>query len=445
MSTMTTQSPESQQTGTPTSDLATLAAAVRAAQRRFGSVAGDRRSAVLRHLASLLEEREEQLLEANRLDLEAAESSGLAGPLLKRLGLSPSKLQTLREGVLQLAEGEDPIGRVRRRTELDDGLQLTQVESPLGVLLIIFESRPEAVIQIGSLALRTGNGVILKGGSEALHSNRALVACLRDALAAEGLPADAIAGVEGREAVRDLLELDHHIDLVIPRGSGSLVRSIQSSTRIPVLGHAEGICHLFLDAAADPAAAAHLAVDGKCGYPAACNATETLLVHVGFLPHLKGVGAALTAAGVQIKADSRALAHLPGAAPSTEKDWSQEWGDLTLSVRVVDSFEDAVDHIHRYGSAHTDAIVTEDEVAAERFLREVDSASVFANVSTRFADGYRYGLGAEVGIATGRIHARGPVGVDGLLTTRWLLRGAGQAAGDYGPGKKAFTHRQLAV
>ncbi len=423
----------------------TLAASVRKAQRSFGSSRGEQRSAVLLRLATILVDREASLLQANRRDLEAADESGLTGTLLKRLALTPEKLATLREGVLQLAAQEDPLGRALRRTELDDGLLLTQVASPLGVLLIIFESRPDAVIQIGSLALRTGNGVILKGGSEALHSNRALVDCLRQALEEEGQPADAVVGIEGRQAVAELLALDHHIDLVIPRGSGKLVRSIQSSTRIPVLGHAEGICHLYLDASADPAMAARLAVDGKCSYPSACNATETLLVHHAFLPHLAKIGEALATEGVKIQADDRSHPHIAGAQLAHESAWTTEWGDLTLGVRVVDSLEEAIDHIHRYGSAHTDAIVTEDDLAAERFLQEVDSASVFANASTRFADGFRYGLGAEVGIATGRIHARGPVGVDGLLTTRWLLRGEGQTTGDYGPGKRAFTHRQLAV
>ena len=423
--------------------LEALAAAVRNAQRSFGSARGGQRSAVLRRLASILEEREAALLRANRRDLEAAEETGLTGTLLKRLALTPEKLETLRAGVLQLAAQEDPIGRALRRTELDDGLVLTQVASPLGVLLIIFESRPDAVIQIGSLALRTGNGVILKGGSEALYSNRALVECLRRALEEEGQPADAVVGIEGRQAVADLLALDHHIDLVIPRGSGKLVRSIQSSTRIPVLGHAEGICHLYLDASADPATAARLAVDGKCTYPSACNATETLLVHEAFLPHLAEVSEALTARGVSLRGDDRSLPHLAGASLAHETDWATEWGDLTLGVRVVDSLDEAIDHIHRYGSAHTDAIVARDELAAERFLQEVDSASVFSNASTRFADGFRYGLGAEVGIATGRIHARGPVGVDGLLTTRWLLRGEGQATDDYGPGKRTFKHRRL--
>lgn len=426
-------------------DMRDVARRVRHAQRALGSASGEARSRVLRRLAGLLAEREADLLAANQRDLEAAERDGLAGPLLKRLGLTPAKLATLREGAEQLAAQPDPIGAPLRKTELDDGLELTQVQSPLGVLLIIFESRPDAVIQIGSLALRTGNGVLLKGGSEATHSNRALVGCLRDALAAEGFDPDAVAGVEGREAVAALLDLDELIDLVIPRGSGELVRSIQTASRIPVLGHAEGVCHLYLDAAADPAMAAKLAVDGKCDYPSACNATETLLVHQGFLPHLAAVGQALVDQGVTLRADDRARAQLPQAEPATDADWRAEYGDLILAVRVVDDLDQALEHIATHGSSHTESIVTADAEAAARFLREVDSAAVFHNASTRFADGYRFGLGAEVGIATGRIHARGPVGAEGLLTTRWLLRGQGQAAADYGPGKRAFTHKRLPV
>jgi len=427
-------------------DLDTVARSVRAAQRRLGAAPAEDRTAVLRRLAALLVEHEDDLLAANRRDLDAAEATGLAAPLARRLALSPAKLATLREGVEQLAASPDPLGRVVTRRELDEGLVLEQVKSPLGVLLIIFESRPDAVIQIGSLALRSGNGVLLKGGSEAVHSNRALVSCLRDALEAEGLPPDAVVGIEGREAVARLLDLDQHIDLVIPRGSGALVRSIQESTRIPVLGHAEGICHLYLDAAADPAMAAHLAVDGKCDYPAACNATETLLVHRDFLPHLRPVGEALLEAGVELRADDEALGHLPEGPltrPAGDDDGAVEYGDLILAVCTVGSLDEAIDFIHRHGSAHTDAVCTEDEATARRFLATVDSASVFWNASTRFADGYRYGLGAEVGISTGRIHARGPVGVEGLLTTRWLLTGHGQGAGDYGPGKRSFTHREL--
>ena len=423
----------------------TAARAVRGAQRRLASAGGEARSRVLRRLATLLRDEAEELVAANRRDLEAAETDRLAPALLHRLELSPAKLSTLVEGVETLAAAADPIGRVLRRTELDDGLVLRQVASPIGVLLVIFESRPDAAIQIGSLALRSGNGVLLKGGSEARRSNRALVECMRRALAGEGLPPEALAGVEGRGEVAELLEHDELIDLVIPRGSGELVRAIQSATRIPVLGHAEGICHLYLDAAADPEMARRLAVDAKCDYPAACNAIETLLVHRDFLPRLPGVAAALVEAGVELRADAEAMEHCPGAVAAGEGDGATEYGDLTLAVRTVGSLVEAVDHIHRFGSAHTDAIVSDDPEARRRFLDTVDSASVFANASTRFADGFRYGLGAEVGISTGRIHARGPVGVEGLLTTRWLLEGAGQGAADYGPGKRSFSHRRLPI
>lgn len=426
-------------------ELESLAHEVRGAQRELGKASGAQRSRALRHLADLLEQRQSQILVANCADLEAARLAGLTGPLLDRLEITPAKIANLCRGVRQLAEQPDPLGQVTRRTELDEGLELTRVSSPLGVLLIIFESRPDAVIQIGSLALRTGNGALLKGGSEAKESNRVLARCLADALVETDLPGAALSLIEGRRAVRELLELDQLIDLVIPRGSGELVRSIQDSTRIPVLGHAEGICHLYLDRSADPAMATHLAVDGKCDYPAACNATETLLVHEDFLPRLPQVGRALLEAGVVLRADSRARTYLPAAEAATDADWQTEWGDLTLGIKTVSSLDEAIDHIHRFGSAHTEAIVTDDTSTAERFLRQVDAASVFHNASTRFADGYRYGLGAEVGISTGRIHARGPVGVEGLTTYRWLLRGRGQAAADYGPNKRRFSHRPLEI
>lgn len=424
-------------------DTAAMAAKARAAQRRLGAAPGAVRTAVLETLAKLLEKRADALVAANAEDLARAHAEDLAAPLLSRLKLDAAKLATLVEGVRQLAAQPDPIGQPVRRTKLDDGLVLTQVRAPLGVLLVIFESRPDAAIQIGSLALRAGDAVLLKGGREAASSNQALIGCLRDALATHGLDPDAIAFVPGREEAQALLAEDEHIDLVIPRGSGELVRSIQQSTRIPVLGHAEGVCHLYLDEAADPEMARRLAVDGKCDYPSACNATETLLVHPSFLPKLPALGAALQEAGVELRACEWSLPQLEGATPASEDDWGTEYGDLVLAVRVVDDLAGAVEHIHRYGSGHTDAICTEDESAARAFLGAVDSASVFWNASTRFADGYRYGLGAEVGISTGRIHARGPVGVEGLLTTRWLLVGEGQVAAEYSSGERSFTHQAM--
>jgi len=422
-----------------------MAEAARRAQRRLGSVPPATRDRVLERLSTLLAERRGALVDENRRDLEQAEADGVAAPLLGRLELSDSKLTTLIEGVDKLAQDRDLLGREVRKTELDENLVLSQVRSPIGVLLIIFESRPDAVIQIGSLALRSGNSVLLKGGAEALRSNRALIGCLRDAVAAEGLDADAVQEVEDRRAAQALLEHDRLIDLVIPRGSNELVRAIQAATKIPVLGHADGVCHLYLDSSADLETAVRLAVDSKCDYPSACNAVETLLVHRDFLPRFGPVARILTEAGVELRADREARAFCPQAVAVAEDDWGREYGALILAIRTVGDLDEAIDHIHHYGSAHTDAIVAADPEAQRRFLNNVDSASVFANASTRFADGFRYGLGAEVGISTGRIHARGPVGVEGLLTTRWLLEGSGQIVGEYGPGKRALTHRPLPV
>ncbi len=421
-----------------------LAQATRSASRTLAAADGSARDRALSALSHQLSTREDEILNANQRDLTAASQDGLDAHLLARLKLTSGKLKGLRDGIDQLIGQGDPIGSPLRKTQLDDGLILTQVTSPLGVLLVIFESRPDAVIQIGGLALRTGNGLILKGGREARHSNAILVDCLRTALGEAGLPPAAIAGVEGREAVHELLECDGEIDLVIPRGSASLVRNIQSNSRIPVMGHADGICHLYIDAEASLEMAIRVAVDGKCDYPAACNATESMLVHRAFLPQLRALGDALSDAGVELKADPDASEVLTQSQPATDADGATEYGNLTLSVRVVDGLDEAIARIHQFGSGHTESIVTENPDTASSFLASVDSASVFHNASTRFADGYRYGLGAEVGISTGRIHARGPVGADGLLNTRWLLRGRGQIAADYsGPDARSYQHRAL--
>ena len=416
--------------------------AARRAQRGLAAAGMETRTEVLRRLERLLRERQSELIAANKLDLEAPEAGDLPGPILKRLALSPTKLETLREGVRVLIDNPDPVGRPLLRRELDDGLVLEQVRVPIGVLLIVFESRPDAVIQIGSLALRTGNAVLMKGGSEALHSNRALTDLLREAVTEAGADPDVVQNIESREAVTDLLEMDEYIDLVIPRGSAELVRSIKSNSRIPVLGHADGICHVFVDAAADPDMAVRVTLDAKTDYVAVCNAAETLLLHRDF-PAGAAVVQSLLDAGVEIRGDEEVRAMAPGVIAARADDYGYEFGDLTIAARVVDGLEAAIDHIHTYGSAHTDTIVTEDAEAARRFLDTVDASSVFWNASTRFADGFRYGLGAEVGIATGRVHARGPMGAEGLFTTKWLLSGNGHVVGDYGPGKRSYTHRDL--
>lgn len=422
-----------------------LAAATRAGQRSLAAAGAERRSSVLSTLAGLLAQRRAALLDANRIDLELARESGLAAALVSRLELSDRKLDGLIDGVQTLAAGEDPVGRTLERTEIDNGLMLRKVSSPIGVLLVIFESRPDAAIQIGSLAIRSANGAILKGGKEALHSNRALLSCLRDALEAHAIEAAAIQPVETREAVAQLLRYENLIDLVIPRGSNQLVRQIQESTRIPVLGHADGICHLYVDSAADLAMATRIAIDSKCNYPAACNAIETMLVHRDFLPQLPALCDELSANGVELRGDEAIRAVCSQAAAASDQDWGTEHGALILNLRAVAGIDEAIAHIHRFGSAHTDAIVSADPERRQYFLDHVDSASVFANASTRFADGYRYGLGAEVGISTSRLHARGPVGVEGLATTRWLLEGNGQTVAEYGPGRRQYTHRRLPV
>ncbi len=420
------------------------AQAARTAQRKLSSAEAGTRTEVLRNLERLLKVKEAELLAANKLDLEAPGADDLPGPILKRLALSPAKMQTLREGVRVLIGNPDSVGTPLLRRELDEGLVLEQVRVPIGVLLIVFESRPDAVIQIGSLALRTGNAVLMKGGSEALHSNRALTDLLREAVAQAGADPDVVQNIEGREAVGDLLEMDEEIDLIIPRGSADLVRSIKSASRIPVLGHADGICHVYVDADADPEMAVKVAVDAKTNYVAVCNAAETLLLDRDF-PAGSAVVTSLLDAGVEVRGDEAVQAMAAGIVPARQSDFGQEFGDLIISARVVDGLEEAIDHIHAFGSAHTDTIVTENAETARLFLDKVDASSVFWNASTRFADGFRYGLGAEVGIATGRVHARGPMGAEGLFTTKWLLRGEGHVVGDYGPGKRSFTHRDLTV
>jgi glutamate-5-semialdehyde dehydrogenase len=406
----------------------------RQASYRLASLPTELKDRALEAAAGALEQHRREVLEENLKDQEQARRTGLKDALLKRLVLTEAKLAQMAESVREVARLPDPVGRRLLARELDEGLVLTKVSVPLGVIGVIFESRPDALVQIASLGMKSGNAVILKGGSEALHSNRVLFFLVREAAASvERSFHDGLQLVETRQDVRELLALDRLVDLLIPRGSGELVKSIQENTRIPVLGHSEGVCHLYVDAEADIPMAVELAYDAKCQYPAVCNAIETLL----FLPRM-----AARLQKVELRGDERTRAIIP-ALPASDEDWRAEYNDLILAVRVVDSLEAAVEHINRYGSHHTDAIVTLDEGAARRFLAGVDSSSVMWNCSTRFADGYRYGLGAEVGIATGKIHARGPVGLEGLTSTKFLLEGRGQAVAEYAEGRRAFRHRDL--
>lgn len=417
------------------------AQAARAASRAVQVLDSAAREEALLRMASALRDQSPRILAANAVDVEGAarsvEEGSMTQAMADRLLLTRKKLDTLASGIEALAEMEEPIGATLSETELAEGLVLRQETVPLGVVLIIFESRPDVLPQLISLALRSGNGLLLKGGKEALESNRVLHEVITEAIAP--LPAALFSLVETREGVAELLELDDVIDLVVPRGSNALVRYIQENTRIPVLGHADGICHVYVDAEADRSTARSVVLDSKTDYPAACNAMETLLLHRDS-PHAGELIAALQEAGVHLVGDDTAQARhgLPAAS-----SFAVEYGELAAAVAYVDGVEAAVDHIHAHGSGHTDCIVTENEAVAKRFLSRVDSACVFHNASTRFADGFRFGLGAEVGISTSRIHARGPVGVDGLLTTRWQLQGRGHTASAFSRGEAVFTHRRI--
>lgn len=409
------------------------------------------RQQILRAVADALLSRQTEILEANAKDVEAAENDGTAEVLKKRLKLTDEKLATLAIGLKQIADLPDPLGVIKSKRELSDGLELSQITVPIGVLMIIFESRPDSMPQIAALALASGNGLMLKGGKEAVNSNATIHAVIGDAIEAGSdgaINRDIIALVTSRGQVRDLLALDDVIDLVIPRGGNALVAYIKANTRIPVLGHADGVCHVYIDESADAESASSIAVDAKTDYPAACNAMETLLLHKATVKN--GVAGAtlmvLRAAGVKCLGGPTAMKL--GLCDNAATELKCEYGDLRCMVEVVESLDEAIDWIHKYSSSHTESIVcAKDSPAGEEFLRRVDAACVFKNASTRFADGYRFGLGAEVGISTGRIHARGPVGVEGLLTTKWQLRSADGTStvaefGGDNPIKK-YTHTNL--
>jgi len=424
-----------------------LAKNARSGSRRLQTLTPNERAQIINKIADNLENREREIMSANALDLMKAEQEGITGPLFSRLAITPAKLQSLASGLRQIADSSyDNVGKVIRRTKVSDSLNLVQKTVPIGVLMVIFESRPDALPQVASLAIASANGLLMKGGREASETNRVPMAIVEEALGNFGC-ADAVAMVSGREAIADLLKMDQYIDLVIPRGSSELVSSIkQQSKMIPVLGHAEGICHVYVDREADAEKAANIVLDSKTDYPAACNAMETLLVHEECMKNgvFDQLVKKLKAANVKLYSGPNlcnSLSFSPEPAPKLK----YEYGDLACTIEVVKSVYEAIDHIHKYGSGHTDSIVTEDADAANTFMDGVDSACVFANASTRMADGYRMGLGAEVGISTGRIHARGPVGVGGLLTTKWVLQGDGDTASDYSQGRKLFLHENLPV
>ncbi|MBN2803287.1 MAG: glutamate-5-semialdehyde dehydrogenase [Deltaproteobacteria bacterium] len=420
------------------------AKAAKQASFRLASIDDSKKSEVLKIVAELLKEKQDYILAENSKDLELAKADNTGDVLVKRLVLNPQKIDVIIDSLKDVASLKDPVGTVQVKRELDTDLILEKIAVPIGVIGIIFESRPDALVQISSLCLKSGNAAILKGGKEAVNSNRALFSLFEEAMErVDPLFKNSLQLVESRDDIKELLALDQYVDLMIPRGSNALVKYIQDNTKIPVMGHADGICHVYVDKEADLDMAVSVAVDSKCQYPAVCNAVETLLVHKDiadtFLP---SVAKELTDRGVELRGDE-ATRKIIDAKEAVDEDWETEYTDLILSIKVVDDFDGAVDHINFYGSHHTDCIVTNNSVTSERFMSVVDSSSTLLNCSTRFADGFRYGLGAEVGISTSKIHARGPVGLEGLLIYKYKVRGNGNIVADYAEGRKSFTHKEL--
>lgn len=427
------------------SPLRAIAQQTRQAASKLALLSSEGKNQAIEAIAQGLESAKYDILQANLADCQAAIAAGIAKPLYKRLQLDEHKLRDAIAGVRDVGKLDDPIGQVQINREIDSGLILKRITCPLGVLGIIFEARPEAAIQIVSLAIKSGNGVILKGGKEALNSCEAIVKAIKQGLSQTGVNADAVQLLTTREEILELLQLDKYVDLIIPRGSNAFVKFVQDNTRIPVLGHADGICHIYVDEKADIDKAISITVDSKIQYPAACNAIETLLIHSSiaeeFLPH---IAAALAAENVELRGDKRSLKILPNIAAATEEDWRTEYSDLILAIKIVDSLTEAISHINNYGSRHTEAIITDDITAAETFQGLVNAAGVYHNCSTRFADGFRYGFGAEVGISTQQMPPRGPVGLEGLITYKYQMSGNGHIVKTYtGANAKSFSHRDL--
>ncbi len=425
-------------------NISEIASVARSASIQLAVAKTDIKNNALAEIAKALNQHCAEIVSANKEDLVTAEKNNLAGPLLKRLKFDEDKIAQTIAGIDSLIKLDDPVGKTVTATELDKGLELYKVSCPIGVIGVVFESRPDALVQISTLCLKSGNAVLLKGGSEAVKTNRILAETISEASEKAGLPKGWIQLLETRQDVAQMLALDEYIDLVIPRGSNEFVRYIMDNTNIPVLGHADGICHVYIDSDADLDMAVNVTVDSKCQYVAVCNAAETLLVDnkvaEKFLPKVK---AALEEKDVQLRGCEKTVSIID-VQPAVEEDWSTEYLDYILSIKIVDGLDKAIEHINHYGSGHTDTIVTTDKDKARMFMDLVDSANVFWNCSTRFSDGFRYGLGAEVGISTNKIHARGPVGLQGLVIYKWKLLGTGQVVADYaGSDAKKFTHKSL--
>ena len=405
-----------------------LGIAARAAARTLAASTAQQRNAALRNAAAILDGRREALAQANARDLAAAEGA-LDAALLDRLELTPARVNAMLEGLGQVAALPDPVGAISDLSTRPSGLRIGKMRVPLGVVGIIYESRPNVTADAASLCLKSGNAAILRGGSEALHSNRVIADGLAEGIAEAGLPADAVQLVTTRDraAVSALLAMDDLLDVLIPRGGKGLIERVMNTARVPVIKHLDGNCHVYIDAGADAHMAEAIAINAKTQRYGTCNTMESLLVHVDEAPALlPSLGRAYAERGVELRACARGLALLNAAVPATQDDWAAEYLGPVLAVKVVDDLDEAIAHINRYGSGHTDAIVTRDYARSQRFLREVDSSSVMINASTRFADGFEYGLGAEIGVSTDKLHARGPVGLEGLTSQKYIVLGEGQ-------------------
>lgn len=403
----------------------------------------DIRNKALQAIIDNLQAHKAEIFAANAEDLANGEVTNVPQPIMKRLKFDEAKLTDVCAGMEGLQNLPDPLFRVKLERQLDEGLIMKQVTCPIGVIGVIFESRPDALVQIAALCLKSGNCAILKGGSEAAHTNRILFDLIHEAGVKAGIPSGFLTLIENRADINEMLKCDDAIDLLIPRGSNAFVQYIMNNSKIPVMGHADGVCHVYVDEAADLEKALPIIIDAKTQYVAACNTVETLLVHSAvaaeLLPKLSD---RCKEVGVKLNGCLRAMEFIEGV-PSTEEDYHTEYVDYILTVKIVDSLDEAIAHINHYGSHHTDAILTENNEAAEKFMLLVDSAGVYQNCSTRFADGFRYGFGAEVGISTGKLHARGPVGLDGLVTYKYKIFGHGQIVGDYASGKSTFKFKDL--
>ncbi len=403
----------------------------------------ENRNNALKAIADALTANKEYIIKANEADLLKAEEDGLTAPVLKRLKFNEDKINDVVKGIKDLIGLPDPLGKVLMKRELDSDLLLVRESCPIGVIGVIFESRPDAMVQISTLCIKSGNCAVLKGGSEAMNTNREVFNTIYKAAVSAGMPENCMMQVEAREEISELLACHESVDLLIPRGSNAFVQYIMSNTKIPVMGHADGICHIYADSAIDVDKAVRVIIDSKTQYTAVCNATETLLVHKDaadkLLPKLNE---AFRHKMVEVRGTEE-VQKIIDCEEATEEDFKTEYLDLIISVKIVENIDEAIEHINKYGSHHTDCIITEDKDAAAKFMQYVDSAGVYQNCSTRFADGYRYGFGAEVGISTSKLHARGPVGLEGLCTYKYKMFGNGNIVADYAEGKRKFEFKDL--